>query len=277
MKLFIYQAGGMGRVFLETARKLNENRARWEEIAFIDDDSEDDEVQGAPVYRYHKVLELNRTQGLECIIAAKEPFDRQLIAEKLKADHLPLTNLIHPDAILPDNVRLGQGIFIGPQTAIGPCVSIGDNVFLEGDITLGHDVSVGSHSVLSARAFVAGHTAIGSCVFIGAGTILKDRITIHDKALIMLGSVVTRSVREGKAVMGNPGKTVGINERFAQSPAHSSLSPEVILKCLEGFEGLMQLPLAPDVLVRLKGSSDADGAVNFKTAGDIIKYLRNVL
>lgn len=209
MKLLIYQAGAMGRLFLETARVINTNCSRWEEIAFIDDETEETERWGASVYRYQDALELGRKEKLECIIAVKEPFERRLIGEKLKEVHICLTNLIHPDAILSDDVRLGCGIFIGSQAVISPSVTVGNNSVIERNSALGHDVTVGEHSVISARTFVAGHTVVGNAVLIGAGALIKDRITIKDHSVVAIGSVVIRNVKEGKIIMGNPGKVIG--------------------------------------------------------------------
>lgn len=286
MRLLIYQADEMGRALLEIARAINSTRFLWDDISFIDGDNDDaaekKELQGASVYSYQEVRELSKKQKSECVIAVKDPSARQAICHKLKADHFTLTNLIHPTALLPDDITLGHGIVIGPEVVIGPTVNIADNVLIGRNTTLSHDAFVEEHSVISPRTFIAGHTHVGKCVFVGPGAILKEEITVNDNAFITIGSVVIRTVKEGKIIMGNPGKII-TSQEFQRiiAPENrdtlTAISSDDILKCLETWNALMKLPVTSEVIANLKRYSDSDTSLNFKTVGDMIKYLRTIL
>lgn len=212
MRLLIYCAGGLGKTLLDVARAINAVSPRWKDIAFIDDVTEETESLGARVYKYSDILKISEKEEIECIIATGEPVSRKALYDKLKADHIPLTNIIAPSAHLSDDITLGHGIIIFPDSVITSAVDIKDNVFIGKHAYLGGDVSVGEHSVLSARPYAGEHVSVGKQVFVGAGALLNEGITIKDDALISIGSVVFQDVGENKIIMGNPGKEIGNKE-----------------------------------------------------------------
>lgn len=218
MKLLIYCAGGLGKSLLDVAKNVNflhrqhGGHDRWEEIAFVDDVTQETKLRGARIYKYRDALELRRKEEIECIIATGEPFDRQALYEKLLADHIPLTNLIAPSARLSDDITLGKGIIVSPGSVIGYDAVIGNNVFIDGRAFMENGVSIGEHSVVSARIYAGERVTVGKQVFIGAGALLNQGIIVEDNALISIGSVIFRDVEKNTIVMGNPGKEIGINE-----------------------------------------------------------------
>jgi maltose O-acetyltransferase len=48
--------------------------------------------------------------------------------------------------------------------------------------------------------------AIGRNVWIGGGAIILPGVTVGDDAIVGAGAVVTRDVRQGATVVGNPAK-----------------------------------------------------------------------
>lgn len=106
------------------------------------------------------------------------------------------------------NIRLGDGVFlnygciildvvavtIGAGTQIGPGVQI---------LTADHprDAAARATGAEWGRPIV-----IGRNVWIGGGALLLPGITVGDDAIIGAGSVVTRDVRAGATVAGNPAR-----------------------------------------------------------------------
>lgn len=218
MKLLIYCAGGLGKTLLDVAKNVNSlhrqhcGHDRWDEIAFVDDVTQETELRAARIYKYPDVLAFKENEAIECIIATGEPFDRYSIYKKLEADCIPLTNLIAPTVCLSDSLTLGQGIVITSGSIIGPTTVIKDNVLIDGQIFIGSDVSIGEHSVVSTHTYINEHVTLGKRVFVGAGALLNEGIEVKDDALISIGSVILHDVGQDKIVMGNPGKEIGINE-----------------------------------------------------------------
>ena len=109
------------------------------------------------------------------------------------------------------NIHLGAGVFlnfncvildvvevvIGDRTQIGPGVQI---------LTADHPRDAAAR----ARGLEFGRPIrIGCNVWIGAGAIILPGVSIGDDALVGAGSVVTRDVRAGVTVVGNPARARG--------------------------------------------------------------------
>jgi maltose O-acetyltransferase len=106
------------------------------------------------------------------------------------------------------NIHVGEGVFlnfncvildvvevrIGDKTQIGPGVQI---------LTADHPRSAAERE--SGLEF-GRPIRIGRNVWIGGGAILLPGVTIGDDAVIGAGSVVTRDVRAGATVVGNPAR-----------------------------------------------------------------------
>ena len=65
--------------------------------------------------------------------------------------------------------------------------------------------------MISSSGFIGGYTSIGNKVYLGPGAMVKDRITIGDSAILSLGAVALRNVRERAIMIGNPAKIIGYN------------------------------------------------------------------
>ncbi len=108
------------------------------------------------------------------------------------------------------NIRLGDDVFlnyncvlldvatisIGDRTQIGPAVQI---------YAADHprETDIRREGLELGRAVV-----IGSDVWIGGGAIVLPGISIGDGAVVGAGSVVTKNVRPGVTVAGNPARTL---------------------------------------------------------------------
>ncbi len=208
MVLGIYCAGGLGKQVLALARYTNSVKGQWEDIVFVDDVVEEDVIQGAAVWRWNDLLD--HRDNTEVIIANGEPAHRKTLYEKLKAADIQLGILIHPNAdILPDT-KIEEGCILTHCFISTEC-HIGANSFIDAFVSLGHNVSVGECCVINSRAFIAGWNRLENYVYVGPGAFIKDRLTISRWAIIAIGCVVFRNVKECKIVIGNPGKVIGDN------------------------------------------------------------------
>jgi maltose O-acetyltransferase len=106
------------------------------------------------------------------------------------------------------NIRLGEGVFLNFNCVILDVVQV----------TIGSGTQIGPAVQIYAadhpREAAARRTGvefgrpvtIGENVWIGGGAILLPGVTIGDDAVIGAGAVVTRSVPNGKTVVGNPAR-----------------------------------------------------------------------
>jgi UDP-3-O-[3-hydroxymyristoyl] glucosamine N-acyltransferase len=72
---------------------------------------------------------------------------------------------------------------------------------------IGHGAVIGSNVWISSSTVVGGQTKIGHGVTIALGCSIRDNVSIGDNANVGMGSVVTKNVRSGQSVFGNPAKS----------------------------------------------------------------------
>lgn len=204
MILAIYCAGGLGRELIELARSVS----RWEAIFFVDDVVEQREIASASVFRFDEIE--NYRGNIEFVIANGEPEAREKLYQKIKAAGYPMATIIGSGCGISPDAEIGEGCIIY-DSVISTNVKIKENTLINMNVIIGHDTVVAEHCVLSANCFAGGITRIGRKVYIAPGALIKDRINISDSAIISLGAVVLRHVREKAIMVGNPARRIGYN------------------------------------------------------------------
>ena len=157
-------------------------------------------------------------------------------------------NIIHPTAIIGDNVILGTGNYIGAYTVIGGeymheggdnrykngMVVIGDGNTIAHHVTIlspyrtsltsignhnniysqnfiGHDANIGDYVIMTAACRLAGVVTIENDVNLGIGTKIHQRKRIGRGAMLGMGCVVTKDVLPFDKVVGVPAHSIGLN------------------------------------------------------------------
>lgn len=211
MILGVYCAGGLGKEVVDLAEDINSKMNYWQDILFVDDIYEQDEFYGYSVFSFEKLLKYSTEQPIEIIIANGEPEVRRKLFEKCKESKLSIATLIHPDAFISKSATIGEGAIIRKYVSISSDVIIGENVYLQSYVGIGHDAVVGANSVLSSFIALPGYCVLDECVYIAPSVAVNNGVHIGAYAIIGIGSVVYRNIKEGKIVMGNPGKVIGDN------------------------------------------------------------------
>lgn len=129
---------------------------------------------------------------------------------------------IRENAKLGKNCILGKNVYIDFEVTIGNNVKIQNNSSIYHGSTIEDGVFIGPHVVLTNDKYprainedgtlktdadwIVGRTIIKKGASIGAGSIILPGITIEENAMVGAGSVVTRDVKRGTIVFGNPAK-----------------------------------------------------------------------
>ncbi|MCR5670825.1 MAG: acetyltransferase [Butyrivibrio sp.] len=213
MVLGIYGAGGNGKTVVDLARYINRHKKTWDRIVFIDDVTQEKNVYNTDVYPFKEAIEIFDKNEIEYVISLGEPADREMLFNRLKENGCRMGTLINPNAWLPDDLKMGEGIILGDCT-VGSDTYIGDNVFVSQDAVIGHDTNIGSHGVVSAGCFIAGHCNIGNKVYVGPRSALRDRIKVEDNAIIAIGAVVFKDVPGNVIALGNPAKHIKKDDNY---------------------------------------------------------------
>lgn len=108
-------------------------------------------------------------------------------------------------------VRLGNNVQIGANTIIGRG-AIDDTVIEEGSkidnsCFISHNVHIGADTFVVGESIMFGSSSTGSQVYISGNSTIRNGIHIGSKAIVGMGSVVTKSIPDGAVACGNPAKT----------------------------------------------------------------------
>jgi acetyltransferase-like isoleucine patch superfamily enzyme len=132
--------------------------------------------------------------------------NQMLVQEALELGYANWFTLVHPSASVSPSASLGKGVFVGPLASVSSETQIGEFSTLGRNSTIGHHSSIGSFSLVGPGAVIPGNVEVGARTLIGPGAIFVNGLRISQGSLIGAGSVVTKHVRGGSQVMGNPAK-----------------------------------------------------------------------
>lgn len=147
------------------------------------------------------------------------------------------TEVSHFCVILP-GARIGSRCCLGVGTFVGAEVSLGDNVTVEhgshlsGTLVIGEGVRIGANVTFldsepeKSGATVPLVTTVHAGASIGGGATLMAGITVGRRAVVALGSVVTRDVPSHAIVIGNPASISGYANENSGGVTDSILSQE---------------------------------------------------
>lgn len=199
--IYILGAGGHGAVVCEAIRASGASPA-----AFLDKDKEkqNSKTMDLPVLDKTEALEsLNPT---ECAIAngIGEGTTRRKAFLQLREQGFEVHTVIHPSAIFPADLQIGDGAQLMAGCVIQPRVTIGENVVLNTRCSIDHDCAIGAHSFLAPGAVLCGDVRIGDASHVGANATVIEKITIGRNVVIGAGAVVIRSIPDSVTAVGVP-------------------------------------------------------------------------
>ncbi len=121
---------------------------------------------------------------------------RTHIFGEAKAKGYHLASYVSPNALLWNEVPLGDGCIIFEQVVLQPFTEVGDNVILRSGCNIGHHTKIADHCFVGAGAFIAGCCAIESGSFVGIGAVIRDGITIARNTVVGAGAVILQDTEE---------------------------------------------------------------------------------
>lgn len=194
--LIIIGASGHGRVVADIAR-LN----GYEEIVFLDDNKEVKECGGYPV-----IGDSSTAPDGEIFIAVGNARIRKMLMERYSDRVMPV--LIHPNAVVAEDVRIGSGSVIMAGAVINPGAMIGVGCIINTCSSLDHDCVVGDYVHVAVGAHLCGTVNVGESTWIGAGATVSNNVNICGNCMIGAGAVVVKDIMEEGTYVGVPARLV---------------------------------------------------------------------
>lgn len=205
--IVIIGAGGLGKETAVLIRQINQREPTWRLHGFYDDSiAAGTTVASLPVLG--GVDEINHLQDFYVVIAIGDPSIKESIINRITNTNIQFPSLIHPQALLGDNILVGDGAIITAGCVLTIDIRIGKHVLINLNATLGHDVTVGEYSSIMPGAHISGFVTLGKSVFIGTGAAVLQHLSIAPHTIVGAGAVVNKSITETVTVVGVPARTL---------------------------------------------------------------------
>lgn len=197
----IIGASGHGRVVADIAKRLE----AYSEISFLDDDLE----KRMPGYQLlGSVREYEKWKDThEFIVAVGNCRIRSEIQKKLE-ENAEIATLVHPNAVLGENVVLGAGTVIMANAVINSASILGKGVIVNTGSTIDHDCRIGNYVHAAPGSHISGTVFIGDRVWIGVGSCIVNNVSICDECVIGAGAAVIADIEEKGTYAGVPAKRI---------------------------------------------------------------------
>ena len=196
-KLLIYGAGGNGKVCADIAKKSG-----YENIVFYDDNKN---INSLDEYEVIHSLDNISEDEYDFFNAIGDNKTRELLTNKLNKN---MATLIHPTAVIGENVTIDEGSVIMAKAVINPGCKIGKGVIINTCSSLDHDDVINDFSHISINSHLAGTVVLGKRVFVGMSSTIINNVDICDDVIIGAGATVVDSIEKVGTYVGVPAKLI---------------------------------------------------------------------
>ena len=196
-KLMVIGAGGHGKVVADIAEKSR----KYSEILFFDDNTKDRTLKKYKIVG--KSSDVINYDG-EVIVAIGNQTVRKELIEFLGRNGCTMATLIHPSAIISEDVEIGVGTVVMAGAIINCGTKIGKGCIINTASSVDHDCQVGDYVHISVGVHLAGTVEVGDSTHFGVGSIVSNNIYITSDCVIGAGAVVVKDINISGIYKGVP-------------------------------------------------------------------------
>lgn len=198
--LLIVGAGGHGKVVYDLAKNY------YSEIVFADDGKVGSEVLGCKV-KFSVEDALNNEKCDFIIAIGNNETRKKLFLKFIEKGFTPVT-LVHPSAIIGEEVEIGRGTVVFANAVINPQAKIGVGCIINTSALIEHDCEIGEFTHICPATKMAGTVKIGQECFIGIGSVIVNNISVESRITVGAGTVVVKDLIDLGTYVGNPAKKI---------------------------------------------------------------------
>jgi sugar O-acyltransferase (sialic acid O-acetyltransferase NeuD family) len=210
--LLVVGGGGFARETVEAVRAVNARRTTWRLCGLLDDSPgmHGTEVAGVPVIGPIELVHHHPAALVVLTTGRPDNYvSRPLIAARLGLPDSRYATIIHPTATVGVTCTVGAGSVLLAHVDMTADVAVGRHVAVMPQVVLPHDALVDDFATIASGVRLGGACHVAEGAYIGAGACLRENITVGPRALVGMGSVVTRHVPGGRVWLGSPASDAG--------------------------------------------------------------------
>lgn len=122
------------------------------------------------------------------------------VVEFAKTLNLKPFSIIHPTAFIDESARIGEGVFVGPQSVISANASIGNHSVIHIHSSIGHDARIGDYCAILPGARISGDVIVQDSALIGSNSFVYQGTCVGRNARVDALTYVKEDVLENKTI-----------------------------------------------------------------------------
>ncbi|MBR7552544.1 acetyltransferase [Allobacillus sp. GCM10007491] len=202
-KLLIIGASGHGKVVADIALKMN----KWQNVHFLDDDKSIKSSMGLEVIGTSDDV-FTHIDDYEIFVGIGNNTTRQRVHEMIETFGASIPVLIHPSAVIGNQVDVGTGTVVMAGVVVNCCTKIGKGCIINTGSTIDHDNNIEDFVHISPGAHLAGTVNVGQGSWLGIGSVVSNNVNITSGCQVGAGSVVVTNITESGIYVGVPTKKI---------------------------------------------------------------------
>ncbi|MFC1570463.1 acetyltransferase [Candidatus Omnitrophota bacterium] len=197
-KIVLLGGGGHCKVVMDAIRK----EGKYKIAGIVDPGlNPGDTVMGVKVLGGDNMLELLKNKGIKYAIVTVGSLGdstlRKALSEEIIEAGLEMPVVIHPSAVVADDVEIGPGTFVAPSVTINPGTKIGHNAIINTSSSVDHDCEIGDFVHIAPGVTLSGGVKVGDSTHIGTGAKVVQYVDIGRDSFIAAGVLVKSNLPEG--------------------------------------------------------------------------------
>lgn len=195
--LIILGAGGSGWDIVSIVNAINAKNNEWNIIGYLDDNTALHNREFCGVKVIGSIDECVKYPEAYYISSIANPTNRMVrrkIWDKVKMHDLQFATLIHPSAIIYDNVTIKEGCVVNANCMLGNGAILDEDVHLAYACNIAHETELKEHSTLGTGVNLSSGVIIGEDCYIGAGVSSTHDIMVEPNSLVAVGSAITENL-----------------------------------------------------------------------------------
>ncbi|MBU2494644.1 MAG: acetyltransferase [Bacteroidetes bacterium] len=206
-KIVVIGGGGHAKVIISILKKLNQ----YDIVGYTDPENKG-EILGVSYLGNDDKLNSIFKDGVNNAVIGlgqiKSAGPRRKIADNCKNISFNLPAIVSLNAIINEDVSIGNGTVVMDGVTINSGSSIGECSIVNTNASIDHDCAIGDFTHIAPGVTLSGEVNIGNDVLIGTGSNIIQQINIPANTIISAGSTVLKSITKKGIYRGNPASLI---------------------------------------------------------------------